>query len=80
MEVQKGDEPPLNRLMINDSPFYLIFGQHHKRGIIPGYFNDENQAVYAYNGKERPAKEFLWVVADLPGKLFSLSSSIVLHV
>ena len=69
LEVHEGGAPPLDRLKIKDSPFYLICGKHHKRGIIPGYFNEENQAVYAYNGKERQAKEFLWVIADRPGKL-----------
>ena len=69
LEVHKTGAPPLDRLKIKDSPFYLICGKHHKRGIIPGYFNEENQAVYAYNGKERQAKEFLWVIADRPGKL-----------
>ena len=70
LEVHKGGEPPLNRLMIKDAPFYLICGKHENHGIIPGYFNEEKQAVYAYGGKEFKAKEFLWVIADSPGKLF----------
>ena len=72
LEVSKGGEPPLNRLMIKDSPFYLICGKHENHGIIPGYFNEKKEAVYAYGGKEFKAKEFLWVVADNQGKNFIL--------
>ena len=71
LEVSKGGEAPLNRLMIRDAPFYLICGRHENHGVIPGYFNEKKEAVYAYGGKEFKAKEFLWVVADNQGKYIS---------